>query len=226
MLVNPVQSFHPNSPPPNDAMLLTSDVRKTEDSTARYAEWLRQLRELCSACEIPLIFDEVYTGFRLAPGGAQEYFGVRADMVVYGKTVAGGMPIGVVCGKKTLMRRFDPEAAHAHRLRCRHVFRPSGVMGAMNEFLRWVSATDTAKLYEESNRRCTEWVRATNQKLGRCRAALARGEPGDDMDGALQRTQPLQLAAAVLSARRRRHAQLGRHRALLKQHGLYAMMTI
>jgi glutamate-1-semialdehyde 2,1-aminomutase len=40
-----------------------------------------------------------------------------------------------------------------------------GVMGAMNEFLRWVSATDTAKLYEESNRRCTEWVRATNQKL-------------------------------------------------------------
>ena len=110
MLVNPVQSFHPNAPPPNDAILLTSDVRKTEESTARYAEWLRRApRECARDCEVPLIFDEVYTGFRLAPGGAQEYFGVRADMVVYGKTVAGGMPIGVVCGKPTLMRRFDPE---------------------------------------------------------------------------------------------------------------------
>ncbi len=165
VLVNPVQSFHPNSPPPNDAILLTSDVRKTEDSTARYAEWLRQLRELCSAYEIPLIFDEVYSGFRLAPGGAQEYFAVRADMVVYGKTVAGGLPIGVVCGKKTLMRRFDPKLP----MRIAYVVGTfsghPGVMGAMNEFLRWVSATDTAKLYEESNRRCTEWVRATNQKL-------------------------------------------------------------
>ena len=56
-----------------------------------------------------LIFDEVYTGFRLAPGGAQAYFGVQADVAVYGKTVAGGMPIGVVCGRKALMRRFDPE---------------------------------------------------------------------------------------------------------------------
>ena len=145
MLVNPVQSFHPNSPPPNDAMLLTSDVRKTEDSTARYAEWLRQLRELCSAYEIPLIFDEVYSGFRLAPGGAQEYFAVRADMVVYGKTVAGGLPIGVVCGKKDTDAPLRSEVAHAHRLRCRHVFRPPGVMGAMNEFLRWVSATRHGK---------------------------------------------------------------------------------
>jgi hypothetical protein len=109
VLVNPVQAFHPNAPPPSDAILLTSGVRKTQDSTSQYAQWLRQLREVCSACDIPLIFDEVYTGFRLAPGGAQEYFGVQADMLMYGKTGAGGMPIGVVCGKKELMRRFDPE---------------------------------------------------------------------------------------------------------------------
>ena len=165
VLVNPVQSFHPNSPPPNDAILLTSDVRKTEDSTAHYAEWLSRLRELCSACHIPLIFDEVYSGFRLAPGGAQEYFGVRADMVVYGKTVAGGLPIGAVCGKKSLMRRFDP----ARPMRLAYVVGTfSGhpaVMGAMNEFLRWVMEPGAAKLYQESNRRCTDWVRATNQKL-------------------------------------------------------------
>ena len=86
-----MQSFHPNAPPPSDAVLLTSDVRRTEDGSARYAEWLRRLRAVCRDAQVPLIFDEVYTGFRLAPGGAQEYFGVSADMVVYGKTVASGM---------------------------------------------------------------------------------------------------------------------------------------
>jgi glutamate-1-semialdehyde 2,1-aminomutase len=165
VLVNPVQSFHPNSPPPNDAVLLTSGVRKTADSTVRYARWLRQLREVCTACNIPLIFDEVYTGFRLAPGGAQEYFGVRADMVIYGKTVAGGLPIGAVCGKKSLMRRFDPE----HPMRIAYVVGTfsahPAVMGAMNEFLRWVVEPVTAQLYEESNQRCADWVRSTNEKL-------------------------------------------------------------
>ena len=108
VLINPFQSFHPNSPPPNDTILLTSSLRKTQDSTYAYSQWLRRLCDVCTACDIPLIFDEVYTGFRLAPGGAQEYFGVCADMVVYGKTVAGGMPIGVVCGQHGLMGRFDP----------------------------------------------------------------------------------------------------------------------
>jgi glutamate-1-semialdehyde 2,1-aminomutase len=165
VLVNPVQSFHPNSPPPNDAVLLTSDVRKTQDSTERYGEWLHQLRDVCSACDVPLIFDEVYTGFRLTPGGAQEYFRVRADMVVYGKTVAGGMPIGVVCGKKALMRRFDP----MRPMRIAYVVGTfsahPAVMGAMNEFLRWVIQPATATVYEASNRRCGEWVQSTNRVL-------------------------------------------------------------
>lgn len=165
VLVNPVQSFHPNAPPPSDAVLLTSNVRRTQDSTDRYAQWLRQLREVCSQCDVPLIFDEVYTGFRLAPGGAQEYFGVRADMVVYGKTVAGGLPIGTVCGKKALMRRFDPE----HPMRIAYVVGTFSahpvVMGAMSEFLRWVAKRATAKLYEASNQRCAEWVRSTNERL-------------------------------------------------------------
>ena len=43
----------------------------------------------------------------MALGGAQEYYGVKADMVVYGKTLGGGLPVGVVCGKKNLMERFD-----------------------------------------------------------------------------------------------------------------------
>jgi glutamate-1-semialdehyde 2,1-aminomutase len=48
----------------------------------------------------------VFVGFRLAPGGAQEYFGVRADMVTYGKTLGGGLPVGVVCGRGDLMKRY------------------------------------------------------------------------------------------------------------------------
>ena len=51
------------------------------------------------ARDIALIFDEVFVGFRLAYGGAQEYFGVRADLVTYGKTLGGGLPVGVVCGR-------------------------------------------------------------------------------------------------------------------------------
>lgn len=167
VLINPVQSFHPNLPPPSDTILLTSGVRKTEDSTSSYAQWLRKLREVCDECGIPLIFDEVFSGFRLAPGGAQEYFGVQADIVVYGKTVAGGMPIGVVCGKKELMRRFDSQ----HPMRIAYVIGTFSahpvVMGAMNEFLNWLVQSATAELYIEAKRRCEQWVRSTNESLSR-----------------------------------------------------------
>ena len=165
ILINPVQSFHPNSPPPSDTVLLTSGVRKTQNSSDSYARWLHQLRELCTTEGIPLIFDEVFTGFRLAPRGAQQYFGVQADMVVYGKTVAGGMPIGLVCGKKELMRRFDPN----HPMRIAYVVGTFSahplVMGAMNEFLRWVVTPEAAKQYELASSRCEEWAQATNQDL-------------------------------------------------------------
>ena len=163
VVVNPIQSFHPNSPPPSDAILLTSSVRKTQEAHAPYGQWLRKLRDVCTACDIPLIFDEVYSGFRLAAGGAQEGFDVRADLVVYGKTVGGGMPIGVVCGRKDLMRRFDPD----HPMRLAYVIGTfsahPAVMGAMNEFLRWASRPQTCQLYEDANQQCTEWALSVNR---------------------------------------------------------------
>src|SRR5262245_50606875 len=165
VLVNPIQSFHPNAPPPNDAVLLTSGARKTADASAAYRQWLARLRAVCDAAGVPVIFDEVYTGFRLAAGGAQEYFSVRADMVVYGKTVAGGMPIGVVCGTSALMRRFDPERP----MRMAYVVGTFSahpvVMGAMNEFLRWVVEPDAATRYDDMNERCACWARETNMQL-------------------------------------------------------------
>jgi glutamate-1-semialdehyde 2,1-aminomutase len=165
VLVNPVQSFHPNAPPPNDAILLTSDARQMQTSTVRYTAWLRELRKVCTESNVPLIFDEVYTGFRLAAGGGQEYFGVHADMVVYGKTVAGGLPVGVVCGRKDLMRRFDPERPMRLAYVVGTFSAHPAVMGAMNEFLRWVSRPEAAMAYGETNAQCAVWARSTNARL-------------------------------------------------------------
>ena len=57
--------------------------------------------------DIPLIFDEMITGFRVHPGGAQHYFGVKADIAAYGKVIGGGMPIGVVAGKARYLDALD-----------------------------------------------------------------------------------------------------------------------
>jgi glutamate-1-semialdehyde 2,1-aminomutase len=165
VLVNPVQSFHPNASPPNDAVLLTSSARQMQESTERYASWLKDVRKVCSASGIPLIFDEVYTGFRLAPRGGQEYFGVQADMVVYGKTVAGGLPIGVVCGRRELMRRFDPQRPMRMAYVVGTFSAHPAVMGAMNEFLKWATGPEAAAEYADSNARCAAWARSTNQQL-------------------------------------------------------------
>ena len=70
--------------------------------------FLKELRELCTQKGAVLIFDEVITGFRLAFGGAQEYFGIDADMVTYGKIIGAGMPVGAYGGKKEIMEMVSP----------------------------------------------------------------------------------------------------------------------
>ena len=70
-------------------------------------EFLRGLREFCDEKDILLIFDEVITGFRLAPGGAQQYYGVKADISAFGKVLGGGFPVGAFCGHKEIMERLD-----------------------------------------------------------------------------------------------------------------------
>ncbi|MEH2211070.1 non-ribosomal peptide synthetase/type I polyketide synthase [Nostoc sp.] len=86
VLVEPVQSRRPDLQP---------------------RAFLQQLRELTQATGTALIFDEVITGFRIHPGGAQAWFGIAADLVTYGKVIGGGMPIGVVAGKATYMNGID-----------------------------------------------------------------------------------------------------------------------
>ena len=70
--------------------------------------FLESLRAICDEHGSVLIFDEVITGFRLAPGGAQEYFGVSADLCTYGKIIGGGMPVGAYGGKKAIMEKIAP----------------------------------------------------------------------------------------------------------------------
>ena len=69
--------------------------------------FLEGLRTATRRYDVPLIFDEIVTGFRLAYGGAQEHYGVVPDLAAYGKVVAGGFPLACVAGPKALMRHFD-----------------------------------------------------------------------------------------------------------------------
>jgi amino acid adenylation domain-containing protein len=86
VIVEPVQSRHPALQP---------------------GEFLHELRKLTEQQGIALIFDEIISGFRCHPGGAQGYFGIRADLATYGKVIGGGLPIGAIAGKAEYMDAFD-----------------------------------------------------------------------------------------------------------------------
>jgi acyl carrier protein len=86
VIIEPIQSRHPELQP---------------------KEFIQSLRELTQQKGIAFVFDEVITGFRLAPGGAQEFYGVQADIATYGKIVGGGMPIGIVAGIRKFIDPID-----------------------------------------------------------------------------------------------------------------------
>lgn len=148
VLINPLQALHPNRAAPGDSSLVDSSRAAGFDRNA-YTAWLMALREVCTRKGIVLIMDEVFVGFRLAPGGAQEYFGVRADMVTYGKTLGGGLPVGVVCGKQNLMQRFRAERP-ADVCFARGTFNSHPyVMGAMQVFLERINEFDMQLMYND-----------------------------------------------------------------------------
>jgi glutamate-1-semialdehyde 2,1-aminomutase len=148
VLVNPLQALHPNVNPPSDSALIDSG-RGAHFDKARYGEWLNRLRAVCNERNIVLIFDEVFVGFRLARGGAQEYFGVRADLATYGKTLGGGLPVGVVGGRHDLMKRYrDDRPADICLARGTFNSHPY-VMAAMNEFLRALKTPQIDALYRD-----------------------------------------------------------------------------
>jgi len=164
VLVNPLQGLHPNAAAPSDSSLVDSS-RSAHFDKDSYALWLKMLREVCTERNIVLIFDEVFVGFRLARGGAQEYFGVKADLVTYGKTLGGGLPIGVVCGRKHLMRRYrDDRPADICFARGTFNSHPY-VMGAMNAFLQRLDAPEVRNLYAGLDLVWNDRARALNDRL-------------------------------------------------------------
>src|SRR5438132_6091257 len=70
--------------------------------------FLEQLRALCDRYRAVLIFDEVMTGFRVHPGGAQARFGIVPDLTTLGKVIGGGMPVGAFGGKRAIMEKIAP----------------------------------------------------------------------------------------------------------------------
>lgn len=166
VLINPLQAFHPNSDAPSDTALVASDRTNGFDKH-RYTRWLSRLRAVCSERGIVLIFDEVFTGFRLAYGGAQEFYGIQADLVTYGKTLGGGLPVGVLAGTHSLMQRFkNDQPVNVSFARGTFNSHPY-VMGAMNVFLNRIRKPEIQQQYQESESLWNQRVAKFNQRLER-----------------------------------------------------------
>lgn len=133
-------------------------------------EFLQQLRQLTTQLGIALIFDEMVTGFRIHPGGAQAWFGVEADIATYGKIVGGGMPIGIVAGKPAYMDKIDGgmwnygdascpqvETTFFAGTYCKHPLS----LAAARAVLKYLKAQGPA-LQKQLNQRTSEFVKTLN----------------------------------------------------------------
>jgi glutamate-1-semialdehyde 2,1-aminomutase len=150
VLVVPVQTTRPNLQP---------------------QDFLHQLRQLTTECYIPLVFDEMITGFRIHPGGAQAWFGVQADLVTYGKIIGGGLPIGVIAGKAAYLDAIDggfwqygdDSSPQATTTFFAGTFSKHPLaMAAAQAVLQHLKA-EGPSLQTELNQRTTQFVQALNQ---------------------------------------------------------------
>ena len=164
VLVNPLQAMHPNKAAPTDSTLVDGSRAVHYDRQA-YTDWLQALRKVCTDKGIALIMDEVFLGFRLAPAGAQAYFNVKADLVTYGKTLGGGLPVGVVCGLSQWMKRFD-ENRPGDLCFARGTFNAHPyVMTTMQVFLEKLQSAQVQQMYERNTHIWNERMAKLNDKL-------------------------------------------------------------
>ena len=159
-----------------------------------------------------LIFDEVFVGFRLALGGAQEYFGVRADMVTYGKTLGGGLPVGVLCGRKDLMKRFrDDRPADVCFARGTFNSHPY-VMAAMHEFLQRLETPEIRALYADLDELWNARAAQLNERLRDEGLPVQVANLSSIWTVCYTQPSRYNWMLQYLSARRRPGAELDRHR--------------
>lgn len=114
--------------------------------------FLETLREVCDQSGAVLIFDEVMTGFRVALGGAQQYYGIKPDLTTLGKIIGGGMPVGAFGGRKDIMSRLSPLGA---------VYQAGTLSGnpiAMTAGLTMLNIITRAGFYERINAVCSQLV--------------------------------------------------------------------
>jgi acyl transferase domain-containing protein len=142
--------------------------------------FLRQLRRFTAEAGVPLIFDEVVTGFRVAPGGVQSLLGIKADLTTYGKAVGGGLPIGIVAGKAAYMDAIDggrwhygdtsyPQAEKTYIAGT--FFQHPMVMASAWAVLNHIKESGPA-LYEQLNGRTERLVKAVTERFERVGAPL------------------------------------------------------
>lgn len=164
VIINGMQAMHPNKDAPNDAGLMNS-TRQIPYDKARYREWLHRIQAICNKRGIVLIVDEIFTGFRLGKGGAQEFFGIQGDLVTYGKTLGGGLPVGVVCGRAHLMKRYrDHYPADVSLARGTFNSHPM-VMATMDIMLDKLEEPETQILYASAETVWNKRVEQLNKKL-------------------------------------------------------------
>ena len=164
VLINPLQALHPNAAAPSDGSLVDGG-RRAGVNRAAYSEWLQAVATVCRARGIVLILDDVFMGFRLRPGSTADYWGIEPDLITFGKTLGGGLPIGVLAGRATLMKRSrDDRPVDICFARGTFNAHPY-VMAAMNVFLRRLDEPATAALYEGMDERWDAHAAALNARL-------------------------------------------------------------
>jgi len=132
--------------------------------------FLEGLRDICDEAKMVLIFDEVMTGFRVAPGGAQELYKVQPDLSVFGKIIGGGLPVGAFGGKRKIMQALAPLGP---------VYQAGTLSGnplAMEAGLETLKVLQEEGVYEQLEqkaRRLEEGLKENVRRLG-CAATLAR----------------------------------------------------
>ena len=151
------------------AAVLVEPVQ-TSNLSLQPKEFLQQLRQLTKEAGIALIFDEMVSGFRIHPGGAQAWFGIKADLATYGKIVGGGMPIGVIAGRAAYMDALDggmwnygddsyPQAKRTFfaGTYCKHPLAMAAARAVLNHL-----KSEGASLQEQLNQRTSQFAEELN----------------------------------------------------------------
>jgi glutamate-1-semialdehyde 2,1-aminomutase len=162
VLVNPISGMGWGNS--TTATLGHPTVNAGPEAIESFRKWLCQVRETCTACSVPLIFDETWA-FQLGPGGAQELYGVTADIVTLGKALGGGHAVGAVCGPHRLMERRDPARPMLVSFVVGTFKASPMVMGSMNAVLTWVTTPEAVAEFNESKDRIAKWVATCNAAL-------------------------------------------------------------